>query len=263
MADLLQFNAQSWKLRQSEGLTFILPRSRDPDRVYFNAEWLFVHPDAKDEDALRGQPLFQMNLIAAVPDLHDWRDLAGRTLADGDGDPNDEDYDFFCGGPDLFAYPPGADPKQRPDGWDTQMIFGGHDDYEFEFELRAFRPSERAHAANRELQVKQVLGEKLPPDWEGRDWLNEGDSLSFGGRIRLEEFLCNVPVNTAQPIEWAKQLTRRELKFHEFGFCRVNGGDFFNGSFKPADGIGEEGRLVVLEVASDYFYERQRKGDGP
>jgi hypothetical protein len=57
-----------------------------------------------------------MNLIAAVPDLHDWRDLAGRTLADGDGDPNDEDYDLFCGGPDLFAYPPGADPKQRADG---------------------------------------------------------------------------------------------------------------------------------------------------
>ena len=257
MSDLLQFNAQSWKLWSSEGLSFVLPRSHQPDRVYFNADWLFVHPEVTRENFSRETPMFQLSVIVPVPDLRDWRDLAGRTLGGDDDDPDDDDSIFF--GPDLFAYPPNPDPKQRPDCWGTQMIFGERNDYEFEFEMQASRLSERAHAANHELQVKQILGQKLPPDWEGRDWLNEGDSLTFSGRIRLEEFLCNVPVNTAKPIEWAKQLTRRELNFHEFGFCHVNGGDRFKGTFKPSDGIGEEGRLVVLSVADDYFYEQQQK----
>jgi hypothetical protein len=255
MADLLQYNGQSWKLRSSEGLTFILPRDRKRDRVYFNAEWSFVHPEVTDENFSRAHPRFYLNVIASVPGLHDWRALAGRTL----GGDDDEDEDFFCSGPDLYAYPPDKDPKQRADCWDTQLIFGERNDYEFEFEMRAYRPSERARAANRELQLKRIKGEILPPDWEGRDWLNEGDSLSFSGRIELAEFLCSVPVNTAQPIEWAKQLTRRELDFHEFGFCRVNGGDMFSGAYKPTDGVGKEGRLVVVRVADDFFYRWQRE----
>jgi hypothetical protein len=261
MSDMLQFNSQSWKLWRSEGLVLILPRSTGPDRVYFNAEWVLVRAEVKDETFSLEQPQFHLSVMGAVPGLHDWRDLARRTLADSDD--VDEDMLLFCGGPDLFAYPPDADPKSRPDGWDTQLIFGEREDYEFEFELDAFRPSARASEANHELQAKRILGEKLPPDWEGRDWLDEGDRLTFSGRIRLEEILCHAPINTRQPIEWARQLTRRELKFDEFGFCHVNGGDLFNGTFKPADGIGAEGRLVVLERASDSFYEWQRQQRQP
>lgn len=256
MTELLQYNGQSWKLWSSEGLVFHLPRSRQPDRIYFSAEWSFVAPEVTDETFSRTQPRFYLEIMASVRDLHDWRDLAGRTLEDGDENLSD-------GGPDLYAYPPGRDTKSRADGWGTQLVFGARNNHEFEFELRAFRPSERARTANRELLGKQIMGEKLPPDWEGRDWLNEGDNLSFSGRIELAEFLCNVPVNTAQPIEWAKQLTRRELDFHEFGFCRVNGGDHFNGTFKPADGVGKEGRLVVLCVANDYFYKWQSQQNPP
>jgi hypothetical protein len=261
MNDVLQFNSQQWKLWRSEGLNLFLPRSTEFDRVYFDAEWTFVRPEVTHETFTFKQPQFHLSVIGCVPDFHDWRDLANRTLADnGDSDDDsDDELNLLCGGPDLFAYPPDADPKTRPDGWGTQLSFGGRDEYEFEFEMEASRLSDRAHEANRTLQVKQLLGEKLPPDWEGRDWLDEGDRLTFSGRIRLEEILCNVPINTGQPIEWAKQLTRKELKFEEFGFCNVNGGDHFSGKFKPDDGIGEEGRLVVLNVADDYFYEWQRR----
>lgn len=261
MSSVLQFNSQAWKLWRSEGLNLFLPRSTGPDRVYFCAEWTFVRPEVTDETFTLKQPQFHLSVMGCVPDLHDWRDLAGRNLADNDD--SEDDLNLFCGGPDLFAYPPDADPKSRPDGWDTQLFFGERQGHEFEFEMAAFRSSERARKANRELQVKQILGEKLPPDWEGRDWLDEGDRLSFSGRIRLEEILCQVPINTGQPIEWARQLTRKEVKFDEFGFCHVNGGDHFNGTFKPADGISEQGRLVVLNRADDYFYEWQRRQKQP
>ena len=258
MADLLQFNDQPWKLWSSDGLSFVLPRSREPDRIYLNADWLFVHPDLDPKKFSRETPVFQLSVIVPVPDLHDWRDLANRTLGgDDDDDPDDDDALFF--GPDLFAHPPKLDPNQRPDGWGTQMIFGDRDDYEFEFEMTAWRPTDRARAANNEFRMKQITREKLPPDWEGRDWLEETHTLSFSGRIELNEFLCNVPVNTAQPVEWAKQLARRELQFHEFGFCHVNGGDWIKGTFQPSDGIGQEGRLVVLTVANAYFYDWQKK----
>jgi hypothetical protein len=210
-----------------------------------------------DETPLAEMRRFYVNLLVPVFNLHDWRDLAGRTLKDSD------DEKLVCGGPDLYAHPPGQDPKVRADGWATELVFGERDEHEFEFELRAYRPSERSRAANRELHLKQIMGEQLPPDWEGRDWLNEGDSLSFSGRVRLAEFLCLVPINTAQPIECAKQMTRRELDFHEFGFCRVNGGDHFNGAFKPDDGVHNEGRLVVLNVATDFFYQWQRRHQKP
>jgi len=262
MADLLQFNSQLWKLRCSESLKLFLPRSTKPDRVYFDAEWTFVHPDVSDEDFSLNHPMLHMNVMACVPGLRDWRDLAGQKLGDED---LDEEDDMFFHGPDLFVYPPKPDPKSRPDAWDTQFTFGARDEYEFEFEMSAFRPSDRAREANREYQVKQLMGGEMPPDWEKWDWLEEGDTLFFDGRIRLEEILCHVPINTAGPIEWARQLARKELKLDESGFCRVNGGDFFNGRFKPGDGIGDEGRLVVLSTATEYYYEwlaQQKKRQG-
>lgn len=261
MSELFRFNSQSWRLWSSEGLNLFLPRNANPDRVYFHCEWTFVPPDVKDDDLSDTDPRFYLMIMGCVPDLHDWRDLAGRTL--GGADDGDENLDSYDGGPDLSAYPPGADPKARADGWDTRFTFGTRDDYEFEFELEAFRPSERAYAAQRELAVKRIMGEKLPPDWEGRDWLNEGDTLSFSGRIRFSEILCQVPINSRQPINWAKDLARDELLLHEFGFCRVNGGDWFNGKFKPADGIGNEGRLVILNTVTDFFHEWQENHPQP
>ena len=104
---------------------------------------------------------------------------------------------------------------------------------------------------NREHQLKLLKGEEIPWDWEKLSWLEEGDSLEFSGRVRFEEVSCNAPINCAQPVEWAQRLARRDLKLDGFGTCRVNGSDFCTGKFQPGDGIGAEGRLVILSTPQD------------
>lgn len=238
-----------------------LPRARHGgDRVYFTAEWSFVAPGVKEDEPFVVPPTLYLNLIASVPGLHDWRDLAGpasaESLAVG---PDEEPGSASAYGPDLFIHPPGAAAQQAPDGWDTQFHLGARNGYEFDFEMKATRPSARAREAQREHELKLIHGEEIPWDWEKWTWLEEGDSLAFSGRVQLAEISCTVPINAPRPIEWAKQMARRELRLDETGFCHVNGGNLITGEFKPADGIHDEGRLVILTTVNDYYRRWQAK----
>ena len=252
MNGLLQFNSQEWKLWSPEGLTLFLPRRRDKTCIYYSAQWLFIPPGVEDEDVSPNHPKFHLNVIGPAWGLDDWRNLAGKDVSGNEPIfDNGELVESYATGPDLFVHPPGQNQSERPDGWDTQLTFGDRDGYEFEFEMKAWRPTPRASEASREHQLKLLKGEEIPWDWEKFKWLEEGDSLDFSGRVRFEEICCNVPINSPQPVEWARQLARRELKLDTFGSCRVNGADWCTGKYQPADGIGAEGRLVVLNTPPD------------
>ncbi len=72
--------------------------------------------------------------------------------------------------------------------------------------------------------------------------------LFFEGRIEFREIICSVPINSAQPLEWARQLARRELALEQFGQCTLIDADHTAGKYKTTDGISETGRLVVLQM---------------
>ncbi len=132
--------------------------------------------------------------------------------------------------------------------WETDLKFGERHGHEFEFSLEAIKPSERASKFKVDLHVKEFFGQPLPPDWELPEWINEGDRLSFEGRVEFREIFCSAPINGAQPLEWAKQLARRELAVEQFGLCTLTDADHPAGKYKPKDGISETGRLVVLQM---------------
>jgi hypothetical protein len=96
--------------------------------------------------------------------------------------------------------------------------------------------------------MKQFFQQPMTPDWELPEWINEGDQLNFEGRFQLTETVCSTPINSAQPVEWAVQLARRELALEQFGKCRVSGGDHSTVPYKPGEGITETGRVVVLPM---------------
>ena len=56
------------------------------------------------------------------------------------------------------------------------------------------------------------------------------------------------PSTARNPLEWARQLARRELAVEQFGPCTLTDADHPAGKYKPKDGISETGRLVVLQM---------------
>jgi hypothetical protein len=70
--------------------------------------------------------------------------------------------------------------------------------------------------------VKEFFKQPVPPDWELPEWIDEvDDELSFEGRVEFREIFCSAPINSAQPLEWARQLARRELAVEQFGPCTL------------------------------------------
>jgi hypothetical protein len=133
--------------------------------------------------------------------------------------------------------------------WETDLKFGERHGREFDFTLEAVCPSERAATFRRECHLKEFFGKPLPPDWEMPEWANEvDDEMSFAGRIEFREIFCSVPINSAQPLEWARQMSRRELAVEQFGPCALHDPDHSAGNYQPKDGISETGRLVVLQM---------------
>jgi len=102
--------------------------------------------------------------------------------------------------------------------------------------VEGFQPSQRASEANAKLLYYkwfQVLGEPLPSEEELEARLQEGRWLRYEGAVYFEEISCSVPVNTADPIGWAKAMAKRELGMTEFGRCHVLGADWKTESSSP------------------------------
>ncbi len=95
-------------------------------------------------------------------------------------------------------------------------------------------------------QLRQDLARGLA---QGRFVFNEQDRFipaAHGGQFGW--LRCGVPINSAQPLEWARQLARRELAVEQFGPCTPTDADHLAGKYNPKDGISETGRLVVLQM---------------
>ena len=101
------------------------------------------------------------------------------------------------------------------------------------FPPEALRRSERASKFFVDCHVKEFFKQPVPPDWELPEWINEGDELSFEGRIEFGEIFCSVPINSAQPLELAGQLARRELAVEQFGQCTLTDADHSAANINP------------------------------
>ncbi|HTX23007.1 MAG TPA: hypothetical protein VMD27_14260 [Candidatus Aquilonibacter sp.] len=190
----------------------------------------------------------RLRLIGHVPGLRDWRDLENLFL--GYHDRIDGSEPSETRGPDMWIWQPGETKPLRYGHWETDLKFGERHGHEFEFSLEALCPSERASQFKTDCHLKEFFQQPVPPDWELPEWINEvDDELSFEGRVELGEIYCSVPINSAQPLEWARQLARRELAIEQFGPCTLN--DINSpGKYNPRDGISETGRLVVLQMSA-------------
>jgi hypothetical protein len=247
MSECLQINSQKWNLWGSDGLKLLLPRQRLENSIYFQADWSFVPPEVEVATVPADAPKLRLRLIGFVPGLRDWRDLENLFLGyhdriDGKELPED------TRGPDMWIWQPGETKPLRFGHWETDLKFGERHGHEFEFSLEALARSERASKFRMDCAMKEFFKQPLPPEWELPEWINEGDQLNFEGRVVFGEIFCSVPINSAQPLEWARQLARRELAVEQFGPCTLHDADHSAGKYKSKDGISETGRLVVLQM---------------
>ncbi len=249
MSGCLQINSQKWKLRDSDGLKLFLPRETRDGSIYFQTDWSFVPPDVEPATAPADAPKLRLRLIGFVPCLRDWRDLENLFL--GYHEPIDGKELPETRGPDMWIWPPGETQPLRFGHWETDLKFGERHGREFDFSLEALVRSERASKFRMDCHLKEFFKQPVPPDWELPEWINEvDDELSFEGRVEFGEIFCSVPMNSAQPVEWARQLARRELAVEQFGPSTLHDAEHSDGNYKPKDGISETGRLVVLQMSA-------------
>jgi hypothetical protein len=220
MNGCLQINSQKWNLWGSEGMKLLLPRQHKEGCIYFQTDWSFVPSDVEPATVPAEVPKLRLRLIGLAPGLREWRDL--ENLFIGYSEPVDDSEPSDLRGPDMWIFKPGATTDPEYSKWETNLKFGERRGYEFDFTLEALKRSERASKYRVDNAMKQFFQQPLPPDWEVPEWINEGDELSFAGRIELKEIFCSIPINSAQPIEWAKRLTKRELAMEQFGPCTLS-----------------------------------------
>jgi len=246
MSGCLQINSQKWNLCGSDGLKLFLPRQHRDGSIYFQTEWSFVPPDVDVATASDDAPRLRLRLIGFVPGLRDWRDLENLFL--GYHEPVDGKELPDTRGPDIWIWPPGETKPLRFGSWETDLKFGERHGREFDFTLEACILSERASKFRMDCHLKEFFQQPVPPDWEMPEWVNEvDDELSFEGRVEFREIFCSVPINSAQPLEWARKLCNRELAVERFGSCThsdIKSPDKYN----PQNDISSTGRLVVLQM---------------
>jgi len=245
MSGCLQINSQKWNLSGSDGLKLYLPREKLHSCICFQTNWSFVPPEVDTATMPADAPKLRLRLIGFVPGLRGWRDLENLFL--GYHEPIDGKELPDTRGPDMWIWQPGETEPLRYGSWETDLKFGERHGREFDFSLEAFCRSERASKFLVDRDVKEFFKQPVPPDWELPEWINEvDDQLSFEGRVEFREILCSVPMNSAQPLEWAGRLARRELAVEQFGICSVHEKDC-PGKFKLSD-VGHTGRVVMLQM---------------
>ena len=251
MSGCLQINSQQWKLWGSDGLKLFLPRERRDSSIYFQTDWSFVPSGVEVATTPADAPKLRLRLIGFVPGLRDWRDLENLFLGYHDRieeNQNEDDEPSIPRGPDIWIWPPGETKPLRFGHWETDLKFGERHGREFDFTLEACILSERASKFRMDRHLKEFFQQPVPPDWELPEWVDEtDDELSFAGRVEFREIFCSVPINSAQPLDWARQLARRELAVEQFGPCSLS--DLKSSEkYNPQDDIGSTGRLVVLQM---------------
>ena len=272
MDSFLEFAGQRWKQRGQKELTFFLRHSRViPGRVSFNVTICFVPPWLEDDDLSSEHRSMQLHIHGAKLHPRSWRAFLGQRLefVPPEEDENGRPIGSGIMAPDvtLVSCGKGVDSVffHAKEFWDVGVTLGEpppDDSFLLPITVEGFQPSQRAKAAQANLFLYhwlKALGEPLPSEEELKTRLEEGRWLRYEGTVYFEHISCSVPVNTADPIGWAKAMAKRELGMTEFGRCEVLGGHWENETFKPEDGVNESGRSVILSPLTASWKEHQRR----
>ena len=253
MSSCLQINSQTWNLWRSEGLKLLLPRIEPQNSIYFQTDWSFVPAEVDPATVPVETPKLRVRLIGNIPELKDWRDLENLRLGffeDLDED-EEEDQPDPLRGPDIWIFQPGSNADPEFSKWRTKLKFGERRGYEFDFSLEGLKLSERAANYQVDNAVKAFFQQPLPPEWEQPEWINEGDRLTFEGRILFREILCSVPLNCPEPVGYARRQAKNELVYQHLGQHKLSKIDQVQSPHKYEEGICATGCLVVLNVPSE------------
>lgn len=266
MQGVLDYRGQKWKAERCGELTLFLSHApMRPADVSFIMECSFVPPWLdQEEDYESEHRRLYLDVDGTIPDLKDWRELAGLTLEERDEIAvMGETVQREMSEPEvrLWSHGPGGQRTHAKEGWETRVKFGAWmgEGYTLPLEVESFYPTEKARKAQVDLAVKEFFCEDTPEDWAKAEAAMDGWQFRYTGEVELSKIYCQVPLNTADPVEWARGLARRELKLREFGCAYVNGGDMYNETFKPGDGVCGNNRLVVLTPLTEFWREARAK----
>lgn len=136
---------------------------------------------------------------------------------------------------------------------DRVVTFGSWsetDPYELPFTIEGLIITKAAAEARHALfraRVREMFGLQHPPMEELERRAREGRPFRYSSVIRLDKVFCYVPLNTAEPGPYAKQLLQRELQLTEFSQWRINGASS-DGKFDPKHAVSQQGLLVILNT---------------
>jgi hypothetical protein len=254
----LDFCGQKWRPSRPAELTLFLgPDTGRKEHFSFCLQAQFVPLWLEDMDCHSLHRTFVLDMDGFIYDVPDYRQLPGTVVAGREAIWSQRQLvQEWRSAPhlSLWSMGPGGIHHHAQDGWNITLTFGdwAGTDYELNYEVLAFFPGERARAANDELCQLESACEDIADDDPRWAVLEEGWQFRHQGVLRLDQLSVTAPVNAADPIGWAKAIARRRLQLNDFGFCKVNGGDY-DGSFKLTDGLGRNGRLVRLHPATSFY----------
>ncbi len=285
MDALLQLRNEQWKRRQrAAGLTFFLNYSPHPyvagrKLTRANMELEFVPAWLADDDYETPHRSLQVDISFSLPRSGDWRQLARHRLDHAEPAPAVEPVESWKlagaesieeiaaqvlanaaaeppGPPDILVWSSGLKEGiqthfNEDSLRDRTLAFGdwtAKDPFVIPFTIEGLAVTEDARQARLQLfhaRLRSMFGAEGPfdPDLEIR--AQQGWRLRYENTVRFDKVFCHVPVNTPDPIAYARQLARRELNLTGFGSCRINGARP-DGTLDPANALSESGLLVLL-----------------
>ena len=267
MDRILDLSGQRWKQRRENNLEFFLYHAPRTPFVSLDIEIMFVPAWMDDDDYESEHRALYLEIDAQMPRTGNWRDIIGRRLEFQRALVNEkgEVVERAPSAPEMEVWSLGTGVNSfythGKDFWHTCVTFGepkAENPFELPISVEAFHPSKGAREARMDLlhdEVAEFLGQPMPYKPERDARLKEGWWLRYTGSVEFIKVFCNVPVNAADPVGWAKKLTQRELGLTEFGNWHVNGADDWSETFKPEDGVTENGRLVLLNPLSPFWKE--------
>lgn len=271
MDGVLDLCGQKWKQKQAGELRFHL--HYEPLRageLYFSMDCSFVPPWLEEGDRESAHRTLNLEVSASVPIHDDWRELSGKRI-----EARGEEVflgtlllpDFTAPQIRLYSFGHGPIYTHADELWNSNITFGDveGDSYEMSFRVEAFCPSERARDANQremEKELRRWFQQVAEGEEETEARIFQGWQLCYTGMVRFDQMLCVTPLNSSKPVAMAKELARKTINQTEFGLSRVNGGNLYDESFQPEQGLTWGGRLVVLDTPSEY-YRRWVTGQKP
>jgi hypothetical protein len=269
------------------GITLFVPHSPHPfcgDRlISAELELAFVPAWLTSADLEKGTThrTLQINVNFYFPRSGDWRSLAGQRFG-GEATEEEEDdepieswklagvesaadlaklvkphHQTKIPGPEIEVWSHGDGDIQthlnEESLRDRVLTFGAWsetDPYELPFTIEGLiitKAAAEARLALLSARIRELFGRPTPQLEEIKRRAKEGQPFRYSSVARFDSVSCPVPLNTAEPIPYAKHLLQRELQLNEFSQCRINGTKR-DGTINPEHAVSEQGLLVILNT---------------